>query len=207
MKLLLALGGALVLAGCATSKERVTLLPPAQVGKAVGGLVVEDQDGAVVGVLDAPNQQARLRGTKAPRLGVLEEPDPFYSEVMDGLPKLAARELFYFAIASDELSASELDRLQAWLADTIQERPGLQIEIAAHTDATGSEELNNQLSQRRASAVLNQVMQRINDGQIPIDGDDIDVVASGFYWARSGLAPGQDAQPDPRYRVVEVTVR
>lgn len=207
MRLLLALGGALVLAGCAASKERVTLLSPVQDGKDVGAVVVEDDEGNTLAVLDAGNQQAALRGTRRPRVEMLEADDPFYAEVMDGLPRLAARELFYFGLDSDELSTSELDKLQAWLADNIQDRPGLQIDIAAHTDATGSEELNNSLSQRRAEAVLNQVRERIRTGQIDIDEGDIDVVASGFYWARSGLAPGEAPKQDPRYRVVVVTVR
>lgn len=207
MRWLLALGGALVLAGCATSKERVTLLSPAQEGKAVGAVVVEDEAGEVIEVLDAPNEQARLRGTRRPRVEELAQEDPLYRALMEGLPKLAVRELFYFGLDEGELRPAELDRLQAWLAQNIMDRPGLQIEIAAHTDATGTLEINDRLSLERAQNVLGQVQQRVAAGQIDIDRNDIDVVASSWHWARSGLAPGAEAQPDNRYRVVVVTVR
>jgi outer membrane protein OmpA-like peptidoglycan-associated protein len=207
MRLLLALGGALALAGCATSKERVTLLSPVQDGKDVGAVVVEDDEGNTLAVLDAANEQAALRGARPPKLEVLEQDNALYRELMADLPPLAARELFYFAFESDQLSASELDRLQAWLERNIQGRPGLQIDIAAHTDAMGTEDFNNRLSERRAKAVLAQVMQRIADARINIDSEDIQVVASGLYWARSSLAPGEEPKDDPRYRVVVVTVR
>lgn len=205
MRLLLALGGALALAGCAASKERVTLLAPVQEDKAVGAVAVEYEEGETY--LVAPNQQARLRGERAPQIKQLDEDDPFHRELMSNLPRLAVRELFYFGLDEGTLSDEELDRLQVWLAENIIDRPGMQIEIAAHTDATGTEEINDTLSKQRADNVLGQVRSRIASGQIDVNEDDIDVVASSWHWARSGLAEGQAAEPDRRYRVVVVTVR
>lgn len=205
MRLILALGGALVLAGCAASKERVTLLSPAQDGKDIGALVVEHEDG--VTVLDTANHHAKLRGARRPKVAVLEENNPFHSEVMDGLPTVAAQELFYFGLEEGTLRPAELDRLQRWLAENIPGRPGLHVEIAAHTDATGTQEINDRVSQERAANVLEQVLERIEAGEIDVSQDDIDVVAGSWHWARSGLAPGAQAEPDRAYRVVVVTVR
>ena len=203
---LIALGGALALAGCANSKERVTLLSPVQPGKDTGAVVVEYADGSEA-YLTAANQQAKLRGDKEPRLKQLDEVDPVHTEIMGSLPKNFARDNFYFATGEGTLSASEMDRLQTFLAQNIENRPGVEIEIAAHTDATGSEAVNDRVSQQRASTVLGQVLKRVNDANLPVGEDDIDTVASSWHWARSALEPGQVGQPDPAYRVVVVTVR
>lgn len=202
---MVALGGALALAGCASPKERVTLLSPAQAGKAVGGVVVEYEDGEAY--LSQPNQQAGLRGTKVPRFKQLDQVDPFFSELMGGLPPLAARELFYFAFGEGTLAPDQLDELQSWLSQNVQDRPGLHIEIAAHTDAAGSEAVNDKLSQERADAVLGQVLERINAGQIDVQRDDIDVVASSWHWAQSTLQTEPANYRAADYRVVSVTVR
>lgn len=203
---LIALGGALALAGCASSKERVTLLSSAVPGKDTGAVVIEYADGSEA-YLTAANQQAKLRGEKEPRLKQFDEVDPVHAEIMTDLPKRFARENFYFATGEGTLSDTEMDRLQAFLAQNIENRPGVEIEIAAHTDATGSEEVNDRVSQQRAMTVLGQVRKRVNDADLPIEEGDIDAVASSWHWARSALAPGETGQPDPAYRVVVVTVR
>ncbi|WP_241738929.1 OmpA family protein [Pontibacter beigongshangensis] len=59
-----------------------------------------------------------------------------------------------FAVNSAELSASakkDIDKL----AQTLQSYPGTNVIIEGHTDNTGSRELNQGLSERRAQAVLN----------------------------------------------------
>jgi len=199
------LGGALALAGCATSKERVTLLSPAQAGKAVGGVVVEYEDGEAY--LSQPNQQAKLRGEKVPRFKQLDEVEPSYSTLMNGLPPLAAREQFYFGFNKGTLEPDQLDSLQRFLSENIKDRPGLHIEIAAHTDATGTEDVNNRVSQERATAVLGQLLERIEAGQIEVSREDIDVVASSWHWARDTLSKTPDQYDPASFRVVSVTVR
>ena len=48
-------------------------------------------------------------------------------------------------------STMELDRL----ARILQENPTIQVEISGHTDYTGSDEFNQRLSEKRAAAVVN----------------------------------------------------
>lgn len=203
---MIALGGALALAGCASPKERVTLLPPAQAGKAVGGVVVEYADGGEA-YLGEANQQARLRGEKAPKFKQLDRVDPFYSELMKELPTLAAREDFKFAFGEGTLAPDQLAALQTWLSQNIKDRPGLHIEIAAHTDAAGTEAVNDKLSRERANAVLAQVLEKVEAGEIEIQRQDIDVVASSWHWARSVLSTDPENYNSEDYRVVSVTVR
>lgn len=207
----LSLAAALLLSACATSKERVTLLDPAETpggeGSSMGSLVVE-HDGEET-VIDTANQQAQLKGdNRRPRVVQLDERDPFHSDVMDALPKGAQTETFYFAHGEDRLSEADADALLAWLTDQLEGREGVHIEIAAHTDATGSEEFNQDLSSRRAGFVRDQIVQRIRDqGRSDIAEDNIEPYPSGWHWARSNIAEGEGAQSDPRYRVVVVTIR
>lgn len=203
---IIALGGALALAGCASSKERVTLLSPAQAGKAVGGVVVEYEDGSEA-YLGEVNQQAQLRGLKAPRFKQLDKVDPFYSDLMGELPPMAAREVFSFAFGAGTLSPDELTALQNWLSANIQDRPGLHIEIAAHTDAAGTQAINDKLSGERANAVLSQVIELSKAGQIDVKEQDIDVVAGSWHWAQSKLRTDPSNYEPANYRVVAVTVR
>ncbi len=46
------------------------------------------------------------------------------------------------------------------LIQTLNENPGLVIELASHTDSRGSDEVNDQLSQRRAQSVVDYLIQR-----------------------------------------------
>lgn len=203
---LVALGGALALAGCGTSKERVTLLSPSQAGKDAGGVVIEFEDGE--GFVSEVGQQVKLRGKNVPFINKgFDKADPLYSDLMNDLPKIVARDYFYFSTGEGTLSDSEMDRLQAFLTESIVERPGLEIEIAAHTDATGSEEINDRVSDQRARTVLGQVLERVSASQISVKEDDIDVVASSWHWARSHMQPEEEAQPNRDYRVVVLTVR
>lgn len=201
----LALAASVALAGCATSKERVTLLSAADGGE-TGALVVEYADGGEQ-VLDTANQQARLRGDRAPRVTQFDTVDPFYTGLMNDLPLMLARETFYFQTGEGELQPSELDRLQEFLASNIQNRPGVHIEIAAYTDATGSEEINDRLSLQRAAAVRQQVQARFDAVGLELATDDIEALAGSWHWAMSELEPGETPASNSKYRVAVVTVR
>ena len=202
---LITLGGvALALAGC-VSKERVTLLSPANEGDPIGGVVIEYEDR--VAYLGDTSQQAKLRGSKVPHLVRRFDPaDPFYSDLASGLPPSAVREYFYFALGEDTLAPEELDRLQAWLLENVKDRPGLHIEIAAHTDVSGGQELNDELSKKRAAAVRAQVRERIEAGQIEVSDDDIDELPGSLHWAQAIIDSGQNYVARD-FRVAVVTIR
>lgn len=197
---------AFALAGCSVSKERVTLLSPAQAGKDIGGVVIEYDDGREA-YLGFDSQQAKLRGEKVPHLvRQYDEADPFYSDLARDFPAEAVREYFYFALGEDKLAPSELDRLQAFLNENIKNRPGLSIEIAAHTDVSGGEKLNTDLAIKRAAEVRAQVDERITSGQIEVNKEDIEELPGSLWWAQSIIDSGQEYVARD-YRVAVVTIR
>ncbi|MGD8558816.1 MAG: OmpA family protein, partial [Gammaproteobacteria bacterium] len=55
----------------------------------------------------------------------------------------------HFQTGSDDLSSSA-KRILNNVAKTLREHPRMRVEVAGHTDNTGSEEVNNQLSLNRA---------------------------------------------------------
>jgi outer membrane protein OmpA-like peptidoglycan-associated protein len=215
--LLFALAGAMTLSGCAGG-DRVTLLEPAQAAKkanneigAVAVLASDAEDADDLEVLELTNEQARLsrREGGAPRIRQLNELDPAVGELFAFLPAPIARQSFSFAIGRDDLTEEVLTSLQAWLGANIVGRPGLQIEIAAFADATGTEAINDTITLGRARNVRQQVISRIERDSLEINVADIDTVASSWHAARreAQLEPGQVGVADDRWRVVWVTVR
>jgi OOP family OmpA-OmpF porin len=59
----------------------------------------------------------------------------------------------YFKHARSDLTADSAPLL-ADIIDTLKRRPDLRVEIAAHTDSSGEEVLNTDLSERRAQAIV-----------------------------------------------------
>ena len=75
--------------------------------------------------------------------------------------KIALRNVFFDigkSIVKEE-SYSELDRL----VSLMKELPNLKVELSGHTDNTGSEVLNNRLSQKRAEAVVKYLISKAID--------------------------------------------
>ena len=200
MRYLLALGGALALAGCA-SGERVTLLAPVQEAKIaendVGSVVV--LHGGIETIVDSANEQAKLRGERAPRLRQLDGPDPLYTELIGNLPPPVAREVFKFDTGQSQLTGEQLELLRVLMPGYLM-RPEPQIEIAAYTDVIGSEEENNALSERRAQSVA----QQLRDLGFAIDPPD--VVGRGEFAAQRAER-GLQGLEDENFRKVEVMVR
>lgn len=64
-----------------------------------------------------------------------------------------------FASGSAVISPASLAALDR-LAEQLQDRPDLKLEVAGHTDSTGSAQVNRALSQRRADAVMAHLVSR-----------------------------------------------
>jgi outer membrane protein OmpA-like peptidoglycan-associated protein len=87
----------------------------------------------------------------------------------------------------------ELDRIAGILAGILNEYPETVVRVEGHTDASGSETYNQQLSERRANAVKNALIQRgVNPGRI---------VALGF-----GESMPVSSSPDINRRVSIVII-
>lgn len=70
----------------------------------------------------------------------------------------------YFALDSDVLTAEAQQQLGELLKD-IKDLDRWKLEVRAHTDATGTDQYNEDLAQRRAAAVRNYLLQR----DLPLD--------------------------------------
>jgi outer membrane protein OmpA-like peptidoglycan-associated protein len=84
------------------------------------------------------------------------------------------------------------------IANTLQQYPQTVIDIAGHTDSTGSEAYNQQLSERRANAVRQYL---INRGVMPAR-----ILAAGFGENRP-VATNQTAQGRQANRRVDIQIR
>ena len=203
MRLAMALVGALALAGCATSKERVTLLDPAGTpnvqGSEMGSIVIEHDGGETV--VDMANQQALLRGEgRKPRIRQLSERDAFHSEVMNDLPRAENPVQLQFPEGVSRLSAQQIEGLNRWLREdeAAGPRPGRQIIVQAYADSFGSEDDNWNLSWSRARNVAAQLR------EANLEIDDEDIVGMGEYDARK---KNGDEVRDPQFRRVDIIIR
>lgn len=103
-----------------------------------------DRDGVVDGVDQCPNT---LEGLKVDAVGCVET-DERQSIVLLGVT---------FDFNSDRLTANARDLLVR-TADALKGQPDLQVELAGHTDSVGAAEYNRMLSQQRADAVRNYLL-------------------------------------------------
>jgi OOP family OmpA-OmpF porin len=68
-----------------------------------------------------------------------------------------------FELESDRLT-SESHHILDRVANALHDRPDLKVEVAGHTDNTGTPDYNKDLSQRRAEAVRNYLISKGIDG-------------------------------------------
>ncbi len=108
------------------------------------GLADSDKDGVVDGVDQCPNT---LEGLQVNAVGCVET-DKTQSVVLSGVT---------FEFNSNRLTANAKDILLK-TADALKGQEDLRVELAGHTDSQGSAEYNQQLSQKRADAVRNHLI-------------------------------------------------
>ncbi|MCG7198950.1 OmpA family protein [Marinobacter pelagius] len=118
-----------------------------------------DKDGVVDGVDQCPNT---LEGLEVNSVGCVET-DKAQSVVLQGVT---------FEFNSDRLTANARDILIP-AADALKGQPDLKVELAGHTDSVGSEAYNQQLSQQRAEAVRDYLL------DLGVDPDQLTAVGYG----------------------------
>jgi outer membrane protein OmpA-like peptidoglycan-associated protein len=184
---------ALLVAGCAT-RSTVVLLPEKD-GRETA--VSVRQEGRET-VLDRPYAAARVRTGDVE--GYTSNPDEVarkFGAALAAQPAGAQRFVLFFVEGKDEFTDESKRIVDDVLAD-IAKRPVPDVVVVGHTDAVGSDPVNDALGQRRADLVRSALIQR------GVPPDDILAISRG---KRAPAVPTPDGVAEPRNRRVEIVVR
>lgn len=148
----LALGAAVVLAGCAHSS--MVLLPDEDGGHGEVTILKADRSGTGT-IVNQPNSRATLDGSK-PSVRPLGANGlkPEEAALVNTLPPPPRSFTLYFLEGTTEMTAESAPALEELRAE-IARRPGAEVQVTGHTDTVGSDADNNSLSLRRAQEILN----------------------------------------------------
>lgn len=152
-----ALALAALSAGCAT--QSVTLLPGEE-GHPVGAVAVLNEDGSERGLLNRANSRAGLaqRHVRPATLGD-RRVQRRYGALVGALPPPPVRFVLTFDIGRSRLAADQEATLQTMLR-TAYERPGAEVQVIGHADTLDTDEVNDDLSRRRAEEVREDLITR-----------------------------------------------
>ena len=157
----------LIVAGCAGTG--VSLFPGEKNAKGefnpTGAVAVLDPlTGEDVAVLDQANSKNGVRKRRVSVKNVTAAAlDTKYGALLAGLPEQPRKFVLYFKEGTSELVDSSL--LPEMFAE-VKRRPGVDVQIVGHTDTTGSTELNDNLSVKRADEIKNLLAGLGLDGEI-----------------------------------------
>lgn len=187
-----AAAGALLLAGCASQSA---VLLPGETGHPVGALVKLNPDGSDGRVLSEANEALRGRNHLKHNVKV----KPRYNELIAGLPLPAKSFTLSFALGADlpEQTADNRKTID-YIRDEVALRPGAEVQVTGHTDASGGPGFDNdELSERRAENFRRFL---IANG---FPDDQVSAVGRG---KREPFDP-KDPDNDAKNRRIEVIVR
>lgn len=183
-----------LLAGCATSRDTIVLLPKADGST---GAVAATRGGAEV-LLDSAYASARGGGAKL-RHGAMDEAAvrKKFGAALDAMPPPPKSFTVYFLSGGDEFTEESKRVLDAMLAD-MHERPAPEVTVIGHTDLVGSDADNDALSRQRAETVKAMLVAR------GVPAEQVTAVGRG---SREPLVTTADGVAEERNRRVEVSVR
>jgi len=107
----------------------------------------------------ASNQPLKTKISYVEPPKFVEPEGPTDGECLDGVDNLLVERKITFEPSSDRINLDGQQLLDE-IADVLRECDELSLEIAGHTDSQGREEMNLQLSQSRATAVLIELQRR-----------------------------------------------
>jgi outer membrane protein OmpA-like peptidoglycan-associated protein len=142
----------LILAGC--QKRSALLLFPGDGEYPTGAVAILDPlTGDDVAVVDTANSEAKIAGRSVTTHVITGDiAKSRYGTLLANLPDAPKSFTLYFKPNSLDLIDQSQAELPALLAE-VKRRAGVDVEVVGHTDTTGSEVLNDELSQKRAGEV------------------------------------------------------
>jgi outer membrane protein OmpA-like peptidoglycan-associated protein len=191
-----ALACAVLLSACSTTKELVVLLP-GEDGQAGAVAIAEPQRTTL---LDTPLGAAKIDTQGRVTKGTLteEEVNRTFAQALAAQPPKPIKFILRFMENSTEIMSESRADLADLLAE-VARRQAVEVEITGHTDHLGQAATNDRLSQERAEAVRDLL---VDSG---LQASFIRTVGRGD---REPLIPPQPGQKaEPRNRRVEVIVR
>jgi len=198
----IALAGALLFSGCADS-------PEPQPGDTILGQPASMNDGSFVNP-DDYNPDVNYGGSSDFNRGDSDfiggtggsyNPDELQARSMDGFNADSGMDMggagqdvvesIYFGFDSSSVPEDERPKLEA-AADYLRNNPGARLIAEGHTDAIGTSEYNNALSDRRAQSVKSYLE------QLGIAGDRVEILALGEIEADQSAEKGSEAARQDR---------
>ena len=185
---------AVLVNACVTQTGTVVLLPEKD-GKDTAVVVKRD---ATQVVLSEPYAAAKLT-TAGPQAykSTPEEVQALFGAALAAQPSRPVQFTLYFVEGKDELTEESKLAVNAIFAE-IAKRPVPDVVVVGHTDAVGTNQVNDPLSQQRAEVIRAAL---IRNGVAP---ENIVAVGRG---KRELLVPTADGVAEPRNRRVEIIVR
>ncbi|HBA54192.1 OmpA family protein [Syntrophorhabdus aromaticivorans] len=143
-------------AGQAIGRDTSSTLIGAAIGAAVGGIA----GGAIGAYMDRQEQSMRQALANSEAASIQREQEVLSKAEASSTKKsldvltVTFKSDYLFAVNSSTLLPGAYDELER-VSRVLQQYPETTIRIAGHTDSTGSESYNQNLSERRANAVKN----------------------------------------------------
>lgn len=191
---------ALALGGCAAPPPRQSIVLVPDPGGHVGAAEVRTQAGAQVR-LQKSGDMTRLQGSaaapSAPATADAAFVSATFGEALSAEPPPAQTFTLLFENGSSVLRADSLGRLDE-IAAASQRRMAVRVTISGHTDAVGSDRLNDALARARAEEVKQQLLQR----RVPAA-----LISTSSHGKGNPLIATPDGVAEPRNRRVVVIVR
>lgn len=174
-------------------EQRIVLLPSASGSS--GAVVVQSKDGESVLDQAYAGLDVRRSGSMARVRWSASALNDRYGNLLAAQAPRPQSFLLYFASGSDRQLTPESQNTLSSLKDYLQSRPAPEVSVIGHTDRSGSAEVNDALSLKRAQAVRDLIR------QAGIQVEDIPVFGRG---AREPMASGAQEALNRR---VEIHVR
>jgi outer membrane protein OmpA-like peptidoglycan-associated protein len=178
----------------ATHKGSVVLLPEKD-GQSTAVAVMQGGERVV---LDQPYAAAKVATQGiSPYRSSQQEVEREFGAAIAAHPARASAFVLYFVEGKDEFTEESKRLVEQLLAD-VARRPVPDVLVVGHTDAVGTDQVNDALGQRRADTVRTALIGR------GIPAADIRAISRG---KRALAVPTPDGVAEPRNRRVEIVIR
>jgi outer membrane protein OmpA-like peptidoglycan-associated protein len=183
------------LAGCATSRDTIVLLPKADGST---GAIAASRDGQEV-LLDSAYASARpgLGGKLKHGTEDRDSVEKRFGAALAAMPPAAKSFTVYFLSGSDDFTDESKSTITQMLEE-MRQRPSPEVTVIGHTDMVGSDEDNDALSLQRA--------QRVKEMLVAL-GVSTEHISTAGRGAREPLVATERGVDEPKNRRVEVSVR